>query len=249
MLKVLTLNLNFYITKHGPWEARGEVVRRVIAAETPDILAFQAVRSDPAEYDGLSQAAQFRQWMPEYEHLVFEPAVEHENGVQEGSAILSRLPFSGSDRLPLTLLPGLDDTSPRVVVHARFDLPTGPFHLFNAHFSWVGEQAEKNLDEALPYFRRFDGKALLVGDLNTPSDSPLLERLRLAGWTDVWAEQHPGRPGYTFEAGAPSLRIDYAWANEPLKPHVRGIKITADQPHESGAQASDHYGLLVTLDL
>lgn len=86
---------------------------------------------------GLDQAAQSNQTLPEYSSVVFTPAITHSDGSAEGSAILTRLPIIEKDFLTLTLLKGLADTSPRLVIKAQFDLVSGPLQLFNAHFAWV----------------------------------------------------------------------------------------------------------------
>jgi endonuclease/exonuclease/phosphatase family metal-dependent hydrolase len=185
--------------------------------------------------------------LPEYSTLLFLPAMEFEDGSLGGSAILARAPVSAVDHLALTLLPDLEDNQQRAVLHARFDLPGGSLHIFNAHFSWVAEQARLNIEETLPYLERFEGQAILVGDLNTPSGSSLLRRFSEAGWRDIWAALRPDEDGYTFESGDPSLRIDYAWANPLLQSQVRDIEIVANILGTSSARPSDHYGLLVSL--
>jgi endonuclease/exonuclease/phosphatase family metal-dependent hydrolase len=245
----MTFNLNYYGVKRGPWPVRKELIRETIQSADADIIALQAVCRDPAREHGLDQASQLADLLPEYRHVVFVPAMDFPDGSEGGSGILSRLRIGESDHLELSLLPRLEDTNQRVLMHARFDLPAGPLHLFNAHFSWVAEQARLNIGETIPFINFFRGPAVLVGDLNTPSDSDLLQRFSQAGWSDVWAELHPDEQGTTFESNDPSLRIDYAWVNQELKPNVQEIKIVADIQHESGARPSDHFGLLVTLDL
>lgn len=249
MLKILTLNLNLYGQKYGPWERRRQIVCDVLESAQPEIVALQAVRQEPHAFDGLDQASQLAGLLPAYRNVIFRPAMHTPDGGQEGSAILSRLPIAAADVLPLTLLPGLDDTNQRAVIHARFDLPAGPLHLFNAHLSWVDTQTDESLNELLPYLGRFEGLALLLGDLNTPSNSPLLERFRQAGLTDLWQKLQPDQPGFTFESGNPSLRIDYLWANAGLAERARSIEIVANQPDEAGRRASDHFGLLAGFDL
>lgn len=249
MLKVMTFNLNYYGTKHGPWVLRRGLICAELQSVAPDIVALQAVARDPQVDGGADQAAQLAERLPEYTHTLFQPAMDFSDGSTGGSALLSRLPVAASDRLELDLIPGLEDDNRRVLLHARFDLPTGPLHLFNAHFSWVGEQARRNLEQAVPFFQSFAGPALLVGDFNIPAGSELLASLRQAGWRDVWAELNPGQEGLTFESNSPTLRIDYAWANPALLPHVTAIRIVADNEHATGARPSDHRGLLVTLDM
>lgn len=249
MLKVLTLNINGYGTKYGPWEVRREMIQESIQRAEPDIVAMQAVQQDPAIEGGLDSAEQLSRRLPAYRYTHYQPAMNFPDGSMSGSAFLSRLPIAEIGELPLTLLPDLDDANRRVLVHARFDLPGESVHVFNGHFSWVAEQTELTLEEVFPYIRSFHGPAMLVGDLNTPSDSSLLERFRAAGLTDVWEMLHPEEPGYTFESNEPSIRIDYCWVNAALKPYASEIEIVANEQNQSGARPSDHLGLLVAFNL
>ena len=249
MLKVMTLNLNYYVARHGPWDVRREIIREAIQAAAPDIIALQAVREDPQVVRGLDQASQLRQALPEYKHIVFHSAMEFEDGSVGGSAFLSRLRIAEADHIELTLLPGLEDNNRRELMHARFDLPEGPLHLFNAYLSWVEKQTRYNLREILPYLRMFKGPALLLGDMNTPAGTDILKPLEEAGWVDLWSKLRPDEPGYTFEAGEPKIRIDYAWANPDLAPKAAGIDLIANTQDERGARPSDHYGLLVSLNI
>lgn len=249
MLKVMSFNMNYYVPKHGAWEIRKEMIHTAVQEARPDILALQAVRKDPLIENGKDQAHQLSALMPEYMQVIFQPAMEYADESQEGSAILARLPVAAHDFLPLTLLPDMEDKNQRVLMHARFDLPGGPLHLFNGHFSWVSEQTDVILDEVLPYMNSFEGPGLLVGDLNTPSDSHLLQRIRQSGWTDAWEALFPGQQGYTFESQNPTIRIDYAWANASLASQVSNVQIVANSSRITGERPSDHLGLLVTLDL
>lgn len=247
MIIVDTLNINYYVDKHGAWEMRKELICQALERTNADIIALQAVRAEPGVAKGKDQAAQFSRMLPVYQEVYFGPAERFQNGSVHGSAILSRLPITVRDSLPLNRQTGLEDTNQRAILYARFDLPGGPLHLFNAHFSWVREQAQENLEQALPFIDAVQGPALLVGDFNIPSDSDLLARLRESGWTDAWEKLHPGQDGFTFEADHPSMRIDYAWANADLAPRVQAIEIIR---HDTGKiRLSDHLGLKVDLDL
>jgi endonuclease/exonuclease/phosphatase family metal-dependent hydrolase len=248
MLHILTLNINFYGEKHGAWQDRQPLIEQAISEANPDIVALQAVRLDPQVASGEDQASQLAHNLG-YPHVFFEPAHSTPQGLADGTAIISRLPFSHRDSLQLTHREDVEDPNDRALLLARFDLADGPFHLFNAYFSWVPEQTADNLDEAIPYINTFPDPGLLVGDFNTPADSPLLNRLREAGWVDLWSAFHPGEPGLTFEAGDLSIRIDYAWANRKLQPQARGIHLVQNERSPSGPRLSDHLGLLVTLDL
>lgn len=248
MLKIMTLNLNYYGGQYGPWDARRDLIFLAIREERPDILAFQAVRKDPTISNGLDQAAQIAGILPEYSHSYFEPAMKGDSGSEEGSALLARLPWIDTGCQELTLLPGLEDKNKRLMLAARFDGQGGPLTLLNAHFSWVSEQARVNIEEALRFAGSFQGRRILVGDLNTTPESDLWQPLIEAGWKDAWAQLQPQDPGYTFvEDGRLAKRIDYAWVSPELIGQIKQIRVVAGEVNESGVRVSDHAGLLVTL--
>lgn len=249
MLTVMTLNLNYYVDKHGSWPQRRELIHKAIASVSPDIVAFQAVRRELAVGGGVDQATQLARVLEGYDQVFYEPADERPDGVTQGSAIISRIPIKERAVHRLTRQPGIEDDNPRVVQHALFQLREGAFHLFNTHFSWVEEQVRDNLDETLPLVSEGNAMKLVVGDMNTEPGSALLDKFRQADFVDAWAELRPDEPGYTFEAAKPEKRIDYAWANALLKPHLRDIRIVSNNRDDEGIRMSDHFGLIVNLDL
>ncbi|GAB63344.1 MAG: hypothetical protein DWB56_05695 [Candidatus Jettenia sp.] len=247
MLKVMTFNINSYSTKHGPWSTRKILIRNAIQDASPDIIALQAVRKEFGVNNGADQATQIAELLPEYRYIIFQPAMHDENGNSGGSAFLSRLNIIEASCLKLTLRPGLEDVNQRVVLTSVLNLKTGPFYLFNAHFSWVYQQASDNVHETLPYINSFTGYALLVGDFNTTPDTDIINRFRKEGWADTWAELCPQDNGYTFESDHLTKRIDYAWANDSLKQRITAVEIVANNYDTGGKRPSDHIGLLVTL--
>src|SRR5687768_15811449 len=136
MFKLMTLNLNYYVEKHGPWEQRLKQIRRAVEDHEPHIITLQAVKRDPNLAMGVDQARQLAGLIPGAEEVIFQPAQSFPDGSEHGSAILARIPCTESMAVPLSLRPGLDDTNERVLLYARFDLPDGPLHVFDAHFSW-----------------------------------------------------------------------------------------------------------------
>ncbi len=247
MLTVMTQNLNYYGDRHGAWPRRRELVCEAIREARPDIVALQAVCSDPEVEDGADQATQLSRLLPDYRYVFFYPANISESGREEGSAILSRTPAREPTVRELSLRKGTGDANPRVVQHARFDVGRTALNVFNAYFSWIEEQASDNIDESLAFLGKADGPTLLVGDFNTPSGSPLLERLKAAGYVDLWEETHPRDDGFTFEADHPDKRIDYAWASADLVRRVEGVDLV--RRDGGGVRPSDHLGLTVSLNL
>jgi endonuclease/exonuclease/phosphatase family metal-dependent hydrolase len=250
MLKVLTLNVNYYGDKYGGWTDRQNLIVAAINEAQPDILALQAVRKDPNVAAGENQAAQIASRFDHYPYVHFQPAITYSDQSAEGSAFISKYPFGEINCYKLSLRPGSDDSTHRVVLHARFELETGPLHLFNAHFSWVDEQAQDNLEETLPFLESFEGHRMLVGDLNAVPGSNIIKRFEEAGWTDAWAALHPQEDGYTFyESDRLSKRIDYAWVHQRLEKRLHSVCTIADMEDNRGARPSDHVGLLVDLDV
>lgn len=244
--RILTLNLNYYVEKHGPWQGRKELILNAIREARPDVIALQAVARYPAQAGGQSQVAQLAAALSDYPHHHFQPAFGHDDGREEGNALLSRYPLGAPDYLQLKLLPGLEDTSHRIVQYCRLSLPAGEVNLYNAHFSWVEEQSRENVLEALNYTKTHTGPSVLVGDLNTSPESDVFTPLRQEGWEDAWAQLHPGEDGFTFESNRLFTRIDYAWVGAGLADQVTGVEIIR-QERDGAIRLSDHLGLLVTL--
>lgn len=89
-----------------------------------------------------------------------------------------------------------------------------------------------------------EGPGLLMGDLNAAPDSPEVQSLRDAGWTDVptgptW---DPSRNEHLAGSGPPE-RVDYLF----LSPHLelRHARVVMDrEPHPS-----DHFGVLAEVEV
>ena len=245
-MKILTLNLNYYVNKHGDWDRRKKLIAELLREVAPDMVAFQAACSDPEINDGVNQADQLGELLPEYRYRHFFTASRQPNGRQEGNALLSRIAPVETEQYLLALTPGTDDPAQRLVAKSVFARGAGSFTLFIGHFSWVAAQTEKNVREALGYLTR-SGNFLLVGDLNTGSKDNLLQPFRQAGLTDVWEKLRGDEDGFTFESDEPFTRIDYAWADTGLADAVQAVEVVKKE--KDGVRMSDHLGLLVSLDI
>lgn len=246
MLKILTLNIQYYEEKHGSWPSRKEVIAELIRENEPEIVVLQAVAKDPEREDGKDQALQLCELLPDYKYVYFQSADPDSGAKEKGSAFISSIPFADTQYMKLSFAHTEDNTR-RVLLGARFELSSGDLYLFNGHFSWVYDQAKFNFKEAFPYINDVNGYALLTGDLNIKPGSDLFLPLKEAGWMDAWKEIHPDKPGYTYESDFPSIRIDYAWINPALKNAVKDVKVV--QKERGNIRLSDHLALMVTLDL
>lgn len=246
MLKIVTLNLNYYVEKHGPWEVRKKLVLQVLRERDPDIILLQAVAKHPDAFGGKDQALQLSEELAFNAHY-FQEAHIQADGLVQGSAVIAKHPMMDKSFLRLTLIPGLDDTNHRVVLKTTFQGNNGTLDVYNAHFSWVSEQAQKNVAETTAFMGTENAMALLGGDLNTTRESEVFLPFTRRGLIDAWQNLHGDREGNTFESDDPSIRIDYFWLSPPLVPLLNAVSVIAP-PSGSGAGLSDHFGLLMELN-
>ncbi len=241
----MTLNINYDKPSLNEWAARKTIIVDTINTEKPDIIALQAVCKDTSQ-KSTDQSIELAKAL-DYPHVWYQPAV-HKGKRTEGSAILAKIQIDDKFYAPLSLIPGLDDTNHRIVIHCSFKYHDRSFHLFNAHFSWVEEQNKRNITETLHFLHTVEGPSLLCGDLNAPGTTNWLKPLQDDGWIDIWLKLK-NEEGFTFPSNNPSIRIDYVWANKKIQEGIRSIKVTANEPDNTGRYASDHYGLLVAFEI
>lgn len=248
MLRIISLNLNYYGDKHGSWNQRKKLIIDVLRKNAPDIVAFQAVAAQADLYGGLDQALQIANALDGFAAHYFQPAQTQAVGQVQGNAVISRLPIVEESHRELTLKEGLDDDSRRIVQRVVFNYQTRTLALYNAHFSWVEEQAMLNAREAVQFTKEGgDPASLLAGDLNTPPGGKPLNLLAASGYTDAWQALYSDQPGYTFESDIPSSRIDYFWASPTLVHDIKRMELLAAPP-DAGVRLSDHLGIMLDLE-
>ena len=244
MLKILTLNLNYFGSKHGDWEVRLRRLLPVLQRHAPDVIALQAVGAELEDVAGRHQAQQIAAALPEYTHVWFQEAQRSADDRLQGSAFIARTTLAPVSRQELPYEDHQEDSNRRILLHARVANGAEPLEIVNAHFSWVPTLNHGNVVAALAYLQTLTGAVLLLGDLNAPPDSGGMQLLTQAGWTDVWALLRPADSGFTFEADAPTQRIDFVWANPAAVERVRHIERLVPA---GDARLSDHLGLVVTV--
>lgn len=247
MLTLMTMNVNLYEEKHGPWPKRRRVITDAARDSFVDVLALQAVRRHKEVEGGLDQGAQLANALG-FEERCFRPAHRRTDGSEDGVAFVSRLPLEPSVARGLSTRPGTLDPLPRVMARIEVQAPSKSVFLVNAHLSWVPEQNEDNVTELLAFLQERPSNTILVGDFNAEPDASGISRLREAGYVDAWRRLRPGEAGHTFESHAPAQRIDYVFVSPDLAPRLEDIAVVATGSFD-GARASDHFGVVVNLDL
>lgn len=246
MFKLMTLNINYYGDKHGPWGARKELIAAAIDELQPDVIALQAVRKDPAIADGRNQAEQLGDLLANHRYVHFAPTVRYADGREDGAALLARVPLRNPRSIELTFVENAEDKNRRALLSSEAQIDAMPLTVVNGHFSWVPQVNERNAQEALHALTRGNGSAVFAGDLNATPDSTAMQTFSRAGWIDAWAQLRH-EPGFTFESQQPSLRIDYIWLSPPLAARLRAID-TVIGSDGNGTRLSDHLGLIASFD-
>ena len=248
MLRIATLNLNYYVEKHGTWELRKKLIVEQLQSKDPHIIIFQAVAKHAGRYEGKDQAFQLCEELKDFQSHYFQEAQTSADGTQQGNAVIATLPMIEKTFQALTLKSGSDDTNQRIITRTTFKSKEGKFDLYNAHFSWVEEQATINVEEAIQFMEKGNMMAILAGDLNTQADSIAFLPFQKKKFADAWYISGKEDPGYTFESDNPSIRIDYFWLSPALSRKVNNIEVIAPSKN-SLARLSDHHALLIELDI
>src|SRR5512141_2002358 len=238
---VLTLNL---------WNVSEPLAVRFGALEAglkqlrPDIVCLQEVYRDPKS--GRSQA-----------ELVAGVGNLAHTVEQNGLAILCANPAVRSDSVVLPEFPG---DFPRDVLLAEFLIEGRPLLVANTHLAYPPEMVQERRQQAaalLAAIERLSSGAaakILCGDFNDVPDSPAV-RAVLKGtenFRDVFAECHPGEPGFTYSPKnryvEPSWtvdeRIDYIFTNRAVAPKDCSVVFDGSNGLDL---VSDHFGVFGAL--
>lgn len=245
MLRIMTLNINYDGSKHGAWAMRRRLIADAIAQAQPDVVVLQAVRADARMAPHANQAQQLAAMLPEFKHVIFEPALLRDDDRADGGATLSRLHVIERGQRRLSTVANDEDMSPRMLLSARVATTDAVLTIVNGHFSWVPSVNRENTAETLTYLESLPSPVIFAGDLNARPETDSMRRFAEAGWIDAWAHTRPGDPGHTFEAGDFTQRIDYLWIDAALRDRIRGVERIEAPP--GAIRLSDHAGLLLTL--
>jgi endonuclease/exonuclease/phosphatase family metal-dependent hydrolase len=250
-------------------DVRLEVVARALEAEQPDVVALQEVSQS-----WLMQRVNRAKVLAA--RLGFAWRYRGTNGIpklwEEGLAILARRPIVKTSRRRL------DGSSPRplnarqVLIGETHLVDGTPFAVASVHLSFPQGGEVENLEQALDAADLVSREvlargipAVLVGDLNAPAGALSLRALTTgdilggdAPFVDAWAEvgsgagvtSTPSNP-YTDAPADPPQRIDYVLVLQGTRPLATPVeaRVIGDRPTEEGVYGSDHFGLVVDLEL
>ncbi len=272
-LRVLTYNL----LHDGGWsgffesgthlEERLEMTIQELRRLQPDIIALQEASNSRKHGNVPQRIAEALGYQ-----MVFEPATQHISGIgfldrlitsaigfKEGPAILSRYPIAASEVYDLPRCQRKLD--PRILLRAEITAPDGPVQVFSAHTA-KGDECQLTRVGELFHEHQGKGRAILMGDLNTGEQSPVLTEWQKApGFIDVFRAANPGVSGGTVwqniyvEWPTTDRRVDFIFllddgsGNSPI---VHSSTLAFDQPgrlpNGDALWPSDHRGVVAEIE-
>jgi endonuclease/exonuclease/phosphatase family metal-dependent hydrolase len=230
-IKVLTFNVLHGATTKGDFNL--DMIAAVIKKANPDLVALQEVDFKTKRGKNYDLATELG-WRT---HMVslFARAMHYDGG-EYGEGVLSKLTFISTRNIALPYSPG---NEPRAAAEITTVLPSGDTISFIGthldHLSADGDRVAqaKKLNTLL---NSNSYPTILAGDLNDTPNSRTIEVLKQV-WTPVCGLQP------TFPSNLPTEKIDWIM----VYPKHRWKVITTDVICDT--IASDHCGLLVTLEL
>jgi endonuclease/exonuclease/phosphatase family metal-dependent hydrolase len=205
--------------------------------------------------------------------MVFEPATQHISGIglldrlitsaigfKEGPAILSRYPIAASEVYDLPRCQHRLD--PRILLRAEINAPDGPIQVFSAHTA-KGDDCQLQRVGELVREHQKTGRAILMGDLNTGEQSPVLTGWQKEpGFIDAFRVANPGVSGGTVwqniyvDWPTTDRRVDFIFLLDGTSgngPIVHSSRLAFDQPgrlpNGDALWPSDHRGVLAEIEL
>ncbi|MBU7019182.1 MAG: endonuclease/exonuclease/phosphatase family protein [Theionarchaea archaeon] len=223
-LKVMTYNIHQGYNTEGrinPWQ-----ILDSISSVNPDIIALQ--ESDMNRVT--STNVDIVQWLAHNldMHVYFGPDTKRQI---YGVAILSRFPLTNMETWYLK-----SEEDQRVLIRADIEWAGNPLSIYAVHMGLSEEDRTSQTHEILGILSKNPNCKLLMGDLNSYSDSVQIEAfLSVLGDAWVCAGYSSMDPlGYTSSSSEPGHRIDYILVSKEMCMYISNCEVIHD------AFGSDH---------
>jgi len=270
-LRLLTLNI---WQEQGAWERRLELLCERLATLRVDVVCLQEVRDKPGAVP--NQAETIARSLG-VDWVWMFAAGQTWDGGDEGVALLSRYPLEQREvqLLPSRETNRRVCLAARVRPESAPASGAGVW-VATTHLAYRvadGELRERQvlaLDAFVGGLREPGDSAIIAGDFNAIPEADELRFLRglttLHGrrsyWQDAYACCHPGAAGPTWCTSNPyteqlswfpgDRRLDYVFLSPQTREgrsRVVSAEIVLDEPAADGTYVSDHFGVLVDVDV
>ena len=251
-IKVGTLNLH---GRQDRWRERRHLVVAQVMDAAPDLLSLQEINFPMGQAKWLRNQINTRLSGSPREpyQLVQKQLFQLLRGSIEGVGILTRLPVISSDALDL----GYDG---RVAQRANVALPSGETLDFTAiHLHHVAHDRQARLEQVMTLTGWLNDTGtvplqVIAGDFNEIPDGPAIQQMK-QGYRSAMEIARGHEPLATFPTALQQRSedwsgcLDYIFISSGIE--VLAASIFADKPSEEDdtLYASDHVGLLATLEV
>lgn len=230
-VRVLVYNLHNGVNPWGQLDL--EAIAQTIESENPDVVALQEVSRGWI----VNGSADMLQWLGQRLGMPYVwGATESGNW---GNAVFSRYPILASE---VHALPPDDLLLHRGFIFIEVDInEANPLRLINTHYHHLDDGSAIRVQQTEAILDFWNGRAhtLVMGDLNARPDTPEMQLLRDAGFTDA-IDAAGITPGYTYSSTNPDRRLDYIWYTADTN---------ASEVVINPSTASDHLGVAATIEL
>lgn len=175
----------------------------------------------------------------------------------EGLAIISRYPILDTEEFYISALQDYNNWKTRKIIGCKINTGEQDSWFYSVHMGWWKDEEEPfipQMERIQEHLASKTENTYLMGDFNSPSDveGEGYDHVRQLGWQDTYelAENKdtgisvPGKIDGWQEGAESGLRIDYIWANHPVK--VLSSRIMFDGSKEP--VISDHFGVCITIE-
>jgi endonuclease/exonuclease/phosphatase family metal-dependent hydrolase len=262
ILRLATVNI---LHDRSRWPERRRLLARELEARSPDLIALQEV-VDPL---GPSTAHWLAGELGGYEVLVCPKAGWGRS--REGIAVLSRLPVEDHSTLDL-------GSQQRMAQFVRVRISGWPVVLVNGHYYWPPGAHESRARQVGRVLDRLGAvapgtSAIVCGDFNGLPGTPAIDLMRRT-FVSAHEARHGREPDYTCPTplvGGPSIRsaitrgalrlftnrpgeswrgtLDYIFVSPDIRVLDCGVFLDRPAAEDPGLYASDHLGLVATLEV
>jgi endonuclease/exonuclease/phosphatase family metal-dependent hydrolase len=267
-LRVGTYNVaNF--TDHSGWDTRKLRIADHIRKANCDIVGLQALRFDfnqssyfrrltasfgykrpSSSLEPPHQLLDLMSLLPEFPYFVWEPAMQYNEWLIEGLAVISKHHFLDCTTFKLGNCEG--DRNRRVVVVARVQVPQGVVDFIVTHWTNSVKGQLSQAYRTLKHVRDIAQKSIpqiLVGDFNIKNafELPMLmlegsyDGYKTKGdFTDVWKMLKPHKLGKTYPVWRPKQRYDRILVRGGIRATRVEVAGVLKQERPAVLHASDH---------
>lgn len=238
-LRVLSFNIQHchpYLQKEWD-EIDFALFADVIRCFDADIIGLNEVRGE-GESPNYRAQAQILADALGY-HVFFAPAIQVPRGGPYGNAILSKLPPSNTEIIPIPDPPRDPSRSwyeSRCIARAVYPI-AGGVTMLTTHFGLNPDEAQNAVEAVCAGIKKAETPVILTGDFNLRPENPILNPIRalLKDTADAFS-----RPKLSFPSDEPREKIDYIFTSPSVKVRFADIPPVV---------ASDHRPYLAVLEL